>query len=174
MTSDQPAVEVFIGLGSNLGRPRDNLLYGLRGLENLERYEPLGVSSPYLTAPVGPQDQPPFWNAVARGRWQGRAGELLADLQAIERACGRRREEERRWGPRVLDLDLLVFGPRLIRRPELVVPHPRLAQRAFVLVPLMELAPELVIPGLEATPAQLYRALPPRERAAQGVEQMSW
>lgn len=165
-------VEVFIGLGANLGDAKANLLFGLEGLGRLEGYQPLAVSSPYLTAPVGPVDQPPFWNAVARGRWQGGAQELLAGLMAIEKACGRQRFQ--RWGPRTLDLDLLLFGREIISLPELTVPHPAMHRRVFVLAPLMELAPELALPGADATPAELLARLSEDERRAQAARRGEW
>ncbi len=173
MATPEPApVEVFIGLGSNLGDAKAHLRAGLEGLAGLEGYEPLAVSSLYLTAPVGPQDQPPFCNAVARGRFRGSARELLGHLLAIEQTRGRRRELH--WGPRTLDLDLLLFGREIIQEPDLVVPHPEMHRRAFVLVPLMELAPELKLPRWQKTAAELYQALTPRERAEQAIEPTPW
>lgn len=166
------AVEVYIGLGSNLGRPRRELLAALEALARLPGYTPGGVSSPYLTAPVGPQDQPPFVNAVARGMFEGEATELLGALLEVERQRGRVRD--RRWGPRILDLDLLLFGDQVIDLPQLKVPHPEMFHRAFVLVPLMELAPELVLPVWKRTAARLYLEMDPAEKAAQRVEKTTW
>ncbi len=166
------AEEVFIGLGANLGEAKANLQFAWDELGRLEGYRPLALSSPYLTAPVGPQDQPPFWNAVGRGIFEGTARELLQGLMAIEKACGRVRD--RRWGPRTLDLDLLLFGRQGIDQPDLVVPHPRLHQRAFVLVPLAELAPELILPRWERTALQLLEAMDPAERDRQKVEKKTW
>lgn len=166
------AHEVYLGLGSNLGRPRENLLAGLRALERGGIFTRLELSSCYETAPVGKTDQPPFVNAVARGIYRGTARALLAELMAAEASLGRERAE--RWGPRTLDLDLLLFGREIIAEPGLEVPHPRLHLRAFVLVPLMELAPGLVIPGLEKTAGELLQAMPPAERAAQKVEMTPW
>jgi 2-amino-4-hydroxy-6-hydroxymethyldihydropteridine diphosphokinase len=165
-------VEVFIGLGANLGDAKANLLFGLEGLAGLPGYQPLAVSSPYLTAPVGPVDQPPFWNAVARGGWRGGAEELLSGLLAIEKACGRQRFQ--RWGPRTLDMDLLLFGRRTIAGPELTVPHPEMHRRVFVLAPLAELAPELKLPGIGATAAELLAGLPAAERRAQEASRGRW
>ncbi len=166
------AEEVFIGLGANLGEAKANLRFAWDELARLAGYRPLALSSPYLTAPVGPQDQPPFWNAVGRGIFEGTARELLQALLAIEKTCGRVRD--RRWGPRTLDLDLLLFGRQSIDQPDLVVPHPRLHQRAFVLVPLAELAPELILPRWERTASQLLEALDPAERDRQKVEKKTW
>jgi len=166
------AREVYLGLGSNLGRTKANLLAGLKALERGGAFTRLEVSSCYETAPVGKLDQPPFVNAVARGIYRGAARELLAELMAAEDSLGRERRE--RWGPRTLDMDLLLFGRELIAEPYLEVPHPRLHTRSFVLVPLMELAPNLLIPGLEKTAGELLAAMAPTERTAQKVKRTLW
>lgn len=168
----QAGTEVFIGLGANLGDAKANLKAGLEGLAALEGYEPLALSSLYVTAPVGPVEQPPFLNAVAQGRYQGGALDLLRGLQRIEARQGRERKVH--WGPRTLDLDILLFGSELIDLPELKVPHPEMWQRAFVLVPLMELAPELQLPRWHKTAGQLYEAMTPREREAQSARREPW
>jgi len=165
-------VEVFIGLGSNLGDPRRHLAAGLAGLKALTGYRHLDHSSLYRTAPVGVTDQPAFLNAVARGMFEGSARALLAGLLAIEAQEGRQRLE--RWGPRSLDLDLLLFGQAIAALPGLCVPHPQMHRRAFVLVPLMELAPALVLPVWGRTAGELMDALDPVERAAQAVERVAW
>lgn len=136
----------------------------------LPGYRPDGVSSFYQTAPVGPQDQPPFVNAVSRGIFSGPATDLLRGLFAIEAALGRVRG--RRWGPRVLDLDLLLFGRQRLDLPDLQVPHPEMHRRAFVLVPLAEMAPELIVPVWGRTAAELLEAMPAAERRAQRVERI--
>ncbi len=166
------AREVFIGLGCNLGDCRGHLRAALDGLASLPGYTPGETSSLYLTAPVGKTDQDRFYNAVARGMYEGPPLELLAGLQALEQARGRQRRE--RWGPRTLDLDLLLFGDEIIDLPELGVPHPRLAERGFVLIPLAELAPGKVIPGLGRTAGELWQEMPPAEKAAQEVEPIAW
>lgn len=165
-------VEVFIGLGSNLGDAEANLLAGLEGLAALEAYQPVAVSSLYKTAPVGPVEQPPFFNAVARGRFRGDARELLRALLKIEASRGRERLEH--WGPRTLDMDLLLFGEEIINQPDLQVPHPEMWRRAFVLVPLMELAPDLRLPRWGKTAAQLHEAMAPAERREQTVLKETW
>lgn len=164
--------EVFIGLGANMGDAKANLKAGLDGLAALAGYQPLAVSSLYLTAPVGPVEQPHFLNAVAHGIYQGEAIDLLHSLQRIEAGQGRQRLEH--WGPRTLDLDLLLFGRQIIDLPELKVPHPEMWQRAFVLVPLIEIAPDLVLPNWHKTAAQLYEAMPPQQREAQSVRREPW
>jgi 2-amino-4-hydroxy-6-hydroxymethyldihydropteridine diphosphokinase len=149
-----------------------NLSAGLKQMAELDAYRPLQVSSPYMTAPVGPQDQPSFVNAVACGIFGGKAAELLEGLLAIEREQGRIRG--RRWGPRILDLDILLFGRQIIDQPGLTVPHPEIARRAFVLVPLMEIAPELVLPNWNRTAVQLWAELEPSQKFQQKIEKISW
>jgi 2-amino-4-hydroxy-6-hydroxymethyldihydropteridine diphosphokinase len=137
---------IFVGLGSNLGDREENLD---RALDLLNGYAPRLVfcSSFYETEPVGVTDQPKFLNAVAEVRSDNLSPrELLDRLLEIERELGRDRTTEERWGPRTIDLDLLLYGDEVIDEPGLTVPHPRLAERRFVLEPLHELAPELVLP----------------------------
>jgi 2-amino-4-hydroxy-6-hydroxymethyldihydropteridine diphosphokinase len=133
----------YVGLGSNLGDREDNLS---RALERLEELGPVRVSRVRETDPVGITDQPRFLNAVAALETELPARELLVRLLAIERSLGRDRATEVRWGPRTIDLDLLLYGDETIDEPGLTVPHPRLAERRFVLEPLCELDPELVLP----------------------------
>ena len=148
-------VLVYIGIGSNLDEPLRQVRRASRALAALDSSSRL--SSLYMSAPMGPQDQPRFINAVAEVRTRLSPEALLDELQAIEQAQGRTRE--RHWGPRTLDLDLLVYGDEKISTPRLVVPHPGLPERAFVLYPLAELAPALQIPGF-GTAAALAARLP--------------
>ncbi|MBK1632791.1 2-amino-4-hydroxy-6-hydroxymethyldihydropteridine diphosphokinase [Thiohalocapsa halophila] len=137
----------YIGLGANLDGPREHVERAAVALTALPSSRLEGVSRLYRTAPVGPADQPDYINAAARlvTRLPPRA--LLTALQGIERAHGRVRDGTR-WGPRTLDLDILVFGRRQVTWPGLVLPHPEIHRRAFVLVPLTEVAPaDLGIPG---------------------------
>jgi 2-amino-4-hydroxy-6-hydroxymethyldihydropteridine diphosphokinase len=136
-------VIAYVGLGSNLGDREANLR---RALELLEELGPARISSIRETDPVGITDQPRFLNAVAEVLTDLPAREVLDRLLAIERGLGREREEEVRWGPRTIDLDLLLYGSETIDEPGLTVPHPRLARRRFVLEPLHELDPDLVLP----------------------------
>ena len=133
----------YIGLGANLGDREENLR---AALERLRGLGPLRVSSFRETEPVGVIDQPPFLNAAAELETDLAPRELLARLLEIERDLGRERAEETRWGPRPIDLDLLVYGAGTIEEPGLTVPHPRLAERRFELEPLHELAPDLALP----------------------------
>ncbi len=165
-------VEVFIGLGANLGDARAHLWAGRRGLEDLAGYRPLAISSLYRTAPVGVTDQPAFLNAVARGMFEGDPLDLLDALLAIEADQGRQRRQ--RWGPRTLDLDLLLFGDQVVTHERLTLPHPEMHRRVFVLAPLGELVPELVLPVWGQTAAQLLAGLSDQERQAQKVERVAW
>lgn len=137
---------VYIGLGSNLADPSAQVEAGVGALAKLPKTRLVACSRQYRSAPWGRADQPAFVNAVARVETALAPRELLDALLAIERAAGRERDGTR-WGPRVLDLDMLVFGDRRIAEPGLHVPHPHLHERAFVLVPLAEIAPDLDIPG---------------------------
>lgn len=139
-------IPAYVGLGSNLDGPVEQLRGALRELARLPDSRLLAVSSFYRNPPMGPRDQPDYVNAVA-GVLTALAPEALMDeLQAIERAQGRNRVESRRWGPRRIDLDILIYGNRVVERSNLRIPHPGISDRNFVLFPLLELAPELVIP----------------------------
>ncbi len=131
---------VYIGLGSNLAEPRLQLQGALDALDRVSDSQRVAVSSLYLSDPLGPPDQPRYHNAVAALDTRLAPLALLDALQAIEQAHGRTRKAER-WGPRTLDLDILLFGDRLINEPRLQVPHYHLQARAFVLYPLAEIAP---------------------------------
>jgi 2-amino-4-hydroxy-6-hydroxymethyldihydropteridine diphosphokinase len=135
--------EAFIGLGSNLQQPWRQLDEAMAALSTLPKTRIDGVSRRYRTQPVGPDGQPDFLNAVARLQTDLSPMALLAELQRIEDQQGRQRTE--RWGARTLDLDLLLFDQRRMETAALTLPHPRLHLRDFVLRPLAELAPDLVI-----------------------------
>ncbi|MCO7247923.1 2-amino-4-hydroxy-6-hydroxymethyldihydropteridine diphosphokinase [Halomonas sp. Mc5H-6] len=131
----------YIGLGSNLDNPMAQVRQALDELARLPLSDVVGASSLYATPPLGPQDQPDFINAVAALETRLSPLALLDQLQALEQR--HRRQRQRRWGPRTLDLDLLLYGQETIRLPRLRVPHLHMHTRAFVLVPLYELAPDL-------------------------------
>ena len=137
----------YVGLGSNLDDPGRQIEAALELLHEIPETRLIARSSLYRSAPFGGVEQPDFVNAVAALLTRLTAQELLGKFQEIERARGRARDGLR-WGPRVLDLDLLVFSGQVIEEPELSVPHPGIAERNFVLLPLRDLAPDLVIPGL--------------------------
>jgi 2-amino-4-hydroxy-6-hydroxymethyldihydropteridine diphosphokinase len=148
-------VTVFVGIGSNLGQPERQIGAALDQLAAEEGVELVAVSSLCETEPVGYLDQPNFLNGVAHIETELPAGELLKRLLAIESRLGRVRGEGPRFGPRTIDLDLLLYGDETIDEPGLTVPHPRLAERRFALEPLAELAPGLEIPGLGPVQALL-------------------
>ncbi|MEN8178392.1 MAG: 2-amino-4-hydroxy-6-hydroxymethyldihydropteridine diphosphokinase [Pseudomonadota bacterium] len=145
---NEARVTAYIGLGSNLKDPQDQVHKALRELAELPDTQCVSHSSLYRTRPVGPRNQPDFINAVAMLNTGLPAESLLDECQKLEQRHRRVRGGER-WGPRTLDLDLLLFDQQRIATARLVVPHPQLAERAFVLVPLAEIAPsEMRIPGL--------------------------
>jgi 2-amino-4-hydroxy-6-hydroxymethyldihydropteridine diphosphokinase len=135
----------YVGLGANQCDPRRQLEQALRELDEIERTRLVRSSSFYRSAPVGYINQPDFVNAVAELETGLPAERLLAELQSIEARHGRQRSFAN--APRTLDLDLLLFGEALVSEPELTVPHPRMHERAFVLLPLLEIAPDAAIPG---------------------------
>ena len=135
----------FVGLGSNLGDRERFIRKAVEEMARMPRTQLVRVSSLYDTEPVGVQDQPSFLNAVAVLDTELKPRELLWNLQLIEKRLGRVRT--RRWGPRTIDLDILLYGELVIEQEDLVIPHPELENRAFVLIPLYELDPELVHPG---------------------------
>lgn len=139
------AIEAALGLGGNLGDPVAAFAIALQRLEAEPTIRLKALSSVWRTAPWGKLDQPEFRNIAVLIETSLSAEDLLALCLAIEREGGRERRE--RWGPRTLDIDILTYGGLVIDRPGLQVPHPRIAERAFVLAPLAEIAPELVIGG---------------------------
>jgi 2-amino-4-hydroxy-6-hydroxymethyldihydropteridine diphosphokinase len=140
--------KAFVGIGSNLGEPERQIAAALGQLAAEEGVELLAVSTLRETEPVGYRDQPNFLNGAAELETRLSARELLERLLAIEHRLGRVRGKGPRFGPRTIDLDLLLFGDETIDEPGLTVPHPRLAERRFALEPLAELAPSLEVPGL--------------------------
>ena len=140
----QPA---YIGIGSNLSEPRAQVERALEELALLPRSCCLVRSRLYASRPFGPVAQPDYVNAAAGLLTQLSAPQLLAALRALEAAFGRPAQRER-WGPRVLDLDLLAFARERRAEPELTVPHPGIVERNFVLYPLSDIAPDLELPGL--------------------------
>jgi 2-amino-4-hydroxy-6-hydroxymethyldihydropteridine diphosphokinase len=152
LSGDVAVHDAYIGLGSNLDHPRRQIARALRALGRLPRTRLVAVSRNYATEPIGATGpQPDFVNAVARVATALSPRALLAALLAIERRQRRRREPGRRNAPRTIDLDLLLYGRRRVRVPHLVVPHPRMHERAFVLRPLADVAPTLVVPGRGAS-----------------------
>jgi 2-amino-4-hydroxy-6-hydroxymethyldihydropteridine diphosphokinase len=157
-TTTDLSAEVAIGLGGNVGSPELAFATALAGLA--PHVEGITRSHLYLTAPAGGPPQPDFLNAVVTGRTLLAPLDLLRLLKRLEAEAGRLPGGEAN-GPRPLDLDLLLYGDRRIDLPELVVPHPRLAGRRFVLAPLADLLPDLVVPGTGRTVASLLGTAPP-------------
>ncbi len=134
----------YIGLGSNLENPVEQVVSAINELATLPNCTNVVASGLYGSAPMGPQDQPDYVNAVASLETSLSAHQLLKELQALEQL--HRRVRERHWGPRTLDLDLILFGDEVIQTDDLIVPHPGMCERNFVLIPLYEIAPELTLP----------------------------
>ncbi|MGH2352616.1 MAG: 2-amino-4-hydroxy-6-hydroxymethyldihydropteridine diphosphokinase [Chloroflexota bacterium] len=154
-----PPITIYLGLGANLGDREANLSHALALLA--PQCGPFVCSSIYEAPPWGDVDQPPFLNLVARGQTRLALPALLDHVQAVERRVGR--TPGRRWGPRVVDVDILAYGKAVIAEPGIEVPHPRLHERGFVLVPLAELSPDWRHPRLGNSAADLLAALPPEE-----------
>ncbi|MGY3904820.1 2-amino-4-hydroxy-6-hydroxymethyldihydropteridine diphosphokinase [Aeromonas lusitana] len=138
-------IEVFVAVGSNLGNPIAQARHAIMALAVLPESELQQASQLYGSRPMGPADQPDYVNAVVRLHTQLGPLALLDQLQKIELEQGRVRKDER-WGPRTLDLDLLLYGEQVIQHERLTVPHYGMKEREFVLLPLAELAPTLVLP----------------------------
>jgi 2-amino-4-hydroxy-6-hydroxymethyldihydropteridine diphosphokinase len=143
---------VHLGLGSNVGDPLETLTAAVEVLHEVDGFAVTDVSGVYETPPWPPPDDPravtqdPYLNMVVTGVTTLRPEALLRETQLIEAAFGRDRSTEVRWGPRTLDIDLLLVGDTVLDTPDLVLPHPRLAERAFVLVPLLEVMPGGTLP----------------------------
>ena len=168
-----PPDAVAIGLGGNLGGEAAITERFRRAREALSQLGEVRAAPLYRTAPIGPP-QPAYLNSAVRVRIsdatsQVTPAQLIATVLELERMLGRDRRGEARYGPRAIDLDILLWGTRTIATPELTVPHPRLGERRFVLAPLVELfGEELIVPGTGATVGALARAV-----AAQDVEQVA-
>ncbi len=139
-------VDAYIGLGSNLDHPEQKIKLARKVIAKQDDLTECKFSSLYRSPPMGPQDQPDYINAVIWVKTELPALELLGLLQKIELDFGRERKDER-WGARTLDLDILLYGDQQIQLADLIVPHYGIAERAFVLYPLQEIAEELLIPG---------------------------
>jgi 2-amino-4-hydroxy-6-hydroxymethyldihydropteridine diphosphokinase len=140
--------EALIALGGNVGDVRTTFDRALAMLCDGDAVRLLARSSDYATPPWGVTDQPPFVNCCVAIETRLTPQALLALAQATERAFGRDRANEQRWGPRTLDIDLITYDGLTMDEPDLTLPHPRLFERAFVLIPLIEIAPDRVIGGI--------------------------
>jgi len=146
----------YVGVGSNLDSPVDRVEAGIAAMSKLPDSRLVLQSDLYQSEPLGCAEQPDFINAVVALMTRLEASQFLQELQAIERAAGRTRDGAR-WGPRILDLDLLALGGMVIDEDDLVLPHPRVAERNFVLLPWREIAPHFRIPGLSSVAALAAR-----------------
>ena len=155
------AVEAYIGLGSNLSNPLAQVSTALEELHAIKETQLLRSSSLYTSKPMGPSDQPDYVNAVAELSTTLEPQALLEALQAIEQAHRRQRKDQR-WGPRTLDLDIILYGDLQMDSKLLQIPHYGVAEREFVLIPLQELQADLIIPGKGAV-EDLIAQLPPYE-----------
>jgi 2-amino-4-hydroxy-6-hydroxymethyldihydropteridine diphosphokinase len=161
-----PATPTALGLGSNLEDPELQLSAALEHLPPL--LDDLRIAPLFLSRPDSPIDQPDYLNTAVVGSCRMSAETLLGELKRIEYLAGRRRGE--RYGPRVLDIDLLLWGQALLQRPELTLPHPRLREREFVLAPLTRIAADWKVPPDGRTVAQLLVDLDPKS----GLEPLEW
>lgn len=152
---------VYVGLGGNLGDRLENITQARKGLALLPETVLIQNASIYETRPVGgPSDQDDFYNSVSLLETRLEPLALLAALQELEYRVGRRRDEETvRWGPRVLDLDIIFYDDRVIEESGLIVPHPRMSERAFVLLPMADLDRDFVHPVLEMTVRELLERM---------------
>ncbi len=142
-------ITAYIGLGSNLSKPIKQIEKAIEKIGIIPKSRLLSVSSLYLSKPMGPQDQNHYINAVLALETALSAIELLNALQSIENNAGRVRKENR-WGARILDLDIILFGNEIINTDRLTIPHYGMSEREFVLLPLAEIAPELILPNGES------------------------
>lgn len=151
-------VVAWLSLGSNVGDSCGILARAVKSIRQLPATELCAVSALYETPPWGDPDQAPFHNAVLSVRTGLDPEALLDAIQKIESNLGRVRDPARRWGPRTIDIDILIYGEVIMESPALTIPHARLGERAFVLLPLLQTQPDLEIPGLGAA-AVLLKSL---------------
>ena len=164
---------VFLGLGSNLGDRLANLKAARQGLADLPDTVLLKDAGIFETVPVGgPSGQDTFYNSASVVDTSLEPPEMLKEIQAVERRVGRRRETEGvRWGPRIIDIDILLWDDQVMDYPDLVVPHPRLPQRGFALAPLAELDRDLLHPVLELTIKELLERI---DLENEGIRRLSF
>jgi 2-amino-4-hydroxy-6-hydroxymethyldihydropteridine diphosphokinase len=152
---------VYFSLGTNIGDREVHLRKALNLLQQDNRMQLVTISSIYETDPVGYKEQPPFLNIAVKIRTSYQPLELLSKTQEIEAILGR--ERNIRWGPRIIDLDILLYNQENIQTESLIVPHPRMTERGFVLIPLFELNPRIKIPGSNLSIDQLINQLLDKE-----------
>ena len=156
ITENSNSVRSFIALGSNLQEPRFQVERGMGLISEAAGLQLVAFSGLYGTDPMGPTDQPGYVNAVCEVLTQLTALQLLDALQSIEQQRGRQRDGVR-WGPRTLDLDILLYGDDILASERLTIPHPGLLERSFVLHPLLEISPEVEVPGIGAAADYLHQ-----------------
>ena len=161
-------VTAFIGIGSNLGDTRHHCIEAVERMEGISGCEVTGRSGLYLTEPVGVEDQGWYMNGVVSLITTIPALSLITILLSIETNMGRVRDKK--WGPRIIDLDILMFGMEIIRSDTLTVPHPLMHQRRFVLAPMVDLAPDLIHPSLGKTMTELLLSIPEDDQIIRPVE----
>lgn len=164
-----PNTTAYIGIGSNLGNRHQNCLQAVDRIGRIPDVEVTGVSQWYLTKPVGVDGQDWYVNGAVSLDVKIKPQALLERLMSIEQAMGRVRKE--RWGPRVIDLDILLFGEKVIHEDNLIIPHPLMHLRRFVLVPMVDLAPGVIHPTTRATMPQLLKGLPDDDQEVVPVEE---
>lgn len=141
-------ITTYIGIGSNLSDPVKQVKQAIAAIKSIDKCQLIACSSLYCSQPMGPQDQPDYINAVVALQTQLSPLALLDTLQLLEKLAGRVRKGER-WGARILDLDILLYGNEVIKSERLIVPHYGMKEREFVLLPLAEIAPDLTLPSGE-------------------------
>jgi 2-amino-4-hydroxy-6-hydroxymethyldihydropteridine diphosphokinase len=156
---------VLIALGGNVGDVRATFRKAIAHICGMAQAAMIARSSDYATPPWGDEDQDPFINACVEIETDLDPHALLFVMQKVEQKCGRIRDKERRWGPRTLDLDMIAYDDVSMHKPDLILPHPRLFERAFVLVPLAEIAADRVISGIRVRDALA-------SVSAQGIERL--
>ncbi|MCF6094673.1 2-amino-4-hydroxy-6-hydroxymethyldihydropteridine diphosphokinase [Microaerobacter geothermalis] len=149
--------KAYLGLGANIGDREDQLIKALELINSNNEMEVTKLSSVYETEPVGYIEQPPFLNMVIEINTYLEPEALLYRLLFIEKSLGR--ERKLKWGPRTIDIDILLYDKLEINRPDLIIPHPRMIERAFVIIPLMDLNPDLMIPGLGKSVKELAKTI---------------
>jgi 2-amino-4-hydroxy-6-hydroxymethyldihydropteridine diphosphokinase len=162
---DNQTASVYLGLGTNLGDREANLRQAIQRLEQIDGIELQEISDLYETSPVGYLDQPPFYNMVIRSTTTLSPRSLLEQVLQVENQL--RRVRTIRFGPRSIDIDILLYEDRLVNEEDLQIPHPRMVERGFVLVPLFEIAGDLLIPGTNKTITQWIKQLPPTQTVKQ-------
>jgi len=150
-------VKVYLGLGSNLGKREKNIEKAIKLIKKIENVKIKKCSSFYKTEPVGYKDQPWFVNCVLEIETKLSAQRLLENLLEIEKKLGRKRRIK--WSPRIIDLDILFYAEKIVKNKDLIIPHPRLQERKFTLVPLNEINPQIYHPRLKKTVYQLLKNL---------------